>query len=106
MTRPRPSMRREEEPVVAEYEDSAEEPEAVGGDAYLPTMSMSMKHAEPDYYAREQDAFSPTENPTPPVLSDAAAAIAAQFQTLAASMVISLIPDFCMIMRARCCVRC
>ena len=73
----------EEEPVVAEYE-TAEEPEAVGDDAYP-----KHEHAEPDYYAREQDAFSPDENPTPLVSSDAAAAIAAQFQTLAASMVIN-----------------
>jgi len=78
-----PSAVDEEEPVVAEYE-TAEEPEAVGDDAYP-----KHEHAEPDYYGREQDAFSPDENPTPLVSSDAAAAIAAQFQTLAASMVIN-----------------
>ena len=73
----------EEEPVFAEH-DAAEEPEAVGDDAYP-----EHEHAELEYHAREQDAFSPAENPTPLVSSDAAAAIAAQFQTLAASMVIN-----------------
>jgi uncharacterized protein len=73
----------EEEPVFAEH-DAGEEPEAVGHDAYL-----EHEHAELEYHAREQDAFSPAENPTPLVSSDAAAAIAAQFQTLAASMVIN-----------------
>jgi cell pole-organizing protein PopZ len=42
-----------------------------------------------EYHAGEHDAFSSAENPTPLVSSDAAAAIAAQFQTLAASMVIN-----------------
>ena len=78
-----PSAVDEEEPVVAEYE-TAEEPEAVGYDVYP-----EHEHAELEYQAREQDAFSPDENPTPLVSSDAAAAIAAQFQTLAASMVIN-----------------
>ncbi len=73
----------EEEPVFAEH-DAAEEPEAVGHDAYP-----EHEHAELEYHAGEQDAFSPAENPTPLVSSDAAAAIAAQFQTLAASMVIN-----------------
>ncbi len=73
----------EEEPGFAEH-DAAEEPEAVGHDAYP-----EHGHAELEYHAREQDAFSPAENPTPLVSSDAAAAIAAQFQTLAASMVIN-----------------
>jgi cell pole-organizing protein PopZ len=59
-------------------------PSAVDEEAYP-----KHEHAEPDYYGREQDAFSPDENPTPLVSSDAAAAIAAQFQTLAASMVIN-----------------
>ncbi len=72
-----------EEPVFAEH-DAAEEPEAIGHDAYL-----EHEHAELEYHSREQDAFSPAENPTPLVSSDAAAAIAAQFQTLAASMVIN-----------------
>jgi hypothetical protein len=72
----------EEEPVFAE-DDAAEEPEAVGDDAY------PEQHAELEYHGREQDAFSPAEIPTPLVSSDAAAAIAAQFQTLAASMVIN-----------------
>jgi len=78
-----PSAVDEEEPVVADYE-TAEEPEAVGYDVYP-----EHEHAELEYQAREQDAFSPDENPTPLVSSDAAAAIAAQFQTLAASMVIN-----------------
>jgi hypothetical protein len=73
----------EEEPVFAEH-DAAEEPEAVGDDAYP-----EHEHTELEYRAGEQDAFSPAENPTPLVSSDAAAAIAAQFQTLAASMVIN-----------------
>jgi cell pole-organizing protein PopZ len=80
-----PSAVDEEEEVLAFAEhDAAEEPEAVGDDAYP-----EQEHAEPEYHAREQDAFSPAENPTPLVSSDAAAAIAAQFQTLAASMVIN-----------------
>ena len=49
----------------------------------------SMNMANWNITLREQDAFSPAENPTPLVSSDAAAAIAAQFQTLAASMVIN-----------------
>ena len=73
----------EEEPVFAEH-DAAEEPEAVGHDA-----DPEHEHAELEYLAGEQDAFSPAENPMPLVSSDAAAAIAAQFQTLAASMVIN-----------------
>jgi len=73
----------EEEPAFAEH-DAVEEPEAVGHDAYP-----EHEPLEPDYHAREQDAFSPAENPTPLVSSDAAAAIAAQFQSLAASMVIN-----------------
>jgi cell pole-organizing protein PopZ len=73
----------EEEAVFAEH-DAAEEAEAVGGDAYP-----EHEHAELEYNAREQDAFSPAENSAPLVSSDAAAAIAAQFQTLAASMVIN-----------------
>ena len=73
----------EEELVFAEH-DAAEEPEAVGHDAYP-----EHEHGELEYHAGEQDAFSPAENPTPLVSSDAAAAIAAQFQTLAASMVIN-----------------
>jgi uncharacterized protein len=72
-----------EEPVFAEY-DAGEEPEAVGHDAYS-----EHEHAELEYHAREERAFSPAENPAPLVSSDAAAAIAAQFQTLAASMVIN-----------------
>ena len=73
----------EEEPAFAEH-DAVEEPEAVGHDAYP-----EHEPLEPDYHAREQDAFSPAENPTPLVSSDAAAAIAAQFPSLAASMVIN-----------------
>ncbi|MGA9824917.1 MAG: DUF2497 domain-containing protein [Methylocystis sp.] len=74
----------EEEPAFAEN-DAAEEPEAVGHDAY----PAAHEPAELEYHAREQDAFSPAETPVPLVSSDAAAAIAAQFQTLAASMVIN-----------------
>jgi cell pole-organizing protein PopZ len=70
----------EEEAVFAEH-DAAE---AVGGDAYP-----EHEHAELEINAREQDAFLPAENSAPLVSSDAAAAIAAQFQTLAASMVIN-----------------
>lgn len=73
----------EDAPVFAEH-DAAEEPEAVGHDAYPEDES-----AELEYHAREQDAFPPAENPAPLVSPDAAAAIAAQFQTLAASMVIN-----------------
>jgi uncharacterized protein len=72
-----------EEPVFAER-GAGEEPEAVDDDAYP-----EHEHAEPEYRAPEQDDFSPAENPAPLVSSDAAAAIAAQFQTLAASMVIN-----------------
>jgi len=79
-----PSAVDEEEEVLAFAEhDAAEEPEAVGDDAY------PEQHAELEYHGREQDAFSPAEIPTPLVSSDAAAAIAAQLQTLAASMVIN-----------------
>ncbi len=78
-----PSAIDEEEPASSQHEEE-QQPEAELCEDYS-----AHEPAEQEYEADELESYAAAESAAPLVSSDAAASIAAQFQTLAASMVIN-----------------